>query len=119
MSSRKDKTTAALLALFGGVFGLHKFYLRKPQEGIFFIFLTIISTRFSFSISGILGIIDAVRLFMMKEEDFDRQYNSNKEWDQARRRDRKRREQNTRRRTFRTENTRDRSTTRTRATERR
>lgn len=75
----KSKTTAALLALFLGSFGVHKFYLRDPGSGIFFIILTIFSTRLvGFSIAGILGVIDAIALFTMSEERFDAKYNSGK-----------------------------------------
>ena len=33
-SSGKSRITAALLAVFLGCFGVHKFYLRKPIQGI-------------------------------------------------------------------------------------
>lgn len=75
----KNKTTAALLAFFLGFLGVHKFYLRDPGSGIFFIILTIFSTRLvGFSIAGILGVIDAIALFTMSEERFDAKYNSGK-----------------------------------------
>lgn len=72
----KNKTTAALLALFLGGFGVHKFYLRDAGSGIFYIMLTIFSSRLPLPIGGILGVIDAIALFTMSEERFDKKYNS-------------------------------------------
>jgi len=53
----KNKFVAALLAIFGGIFGLHKFYLRDHGAGIFYIF------------------IDGMRYLMMPPEEFDRKFN--------------------------------------------
>jgi TM2 domain-containing membrane protein YozV len=65
----KDKTTAALLALFLGGVGVHRFYLRQPGLGVIYIFLAFIF------ISWILGIIDAIALLAMDQAEFDRRYN--------------------------------------------
>lgn len=70
----KNKIFAGLLAFFGGVVGLHKFYLRDPGAGVFYIFLTFMTADF-FPIPLILGIIDAMRYFMMPQEEFDRKFN--------------------------------------------
>ncbi len=66
----KDKTTAALLALFFGWFGIHRFYLRQPGLGVVYIFLL-----FVFGISFLLGVIDAIVFLAMDQKEFDRRYN--------------------------------------------
>ena len=70
----KNKLVAALLGIFGGTFGLHKFYLGDRGAGIFYIFLTIMTSEL-FPISTILGFIDGMRYLMMPPEEFDRKFN--------------------------------------------
>ncbi len=70
--NRKDRTTAALLALFAGGLGIHKFYLGE-KGGVLRIVLT--CTGIGFFVSGILALMDALKLFQMSDADFDRQYN--------------------------------------------
>lgn len=70
----KNKIVAALLAFVGGTFGIHKFYLRDPGAGVFYIFLTFMTSRF-FPITTFLGFIDGLRYLMMSPEDFDRKFN--------------------------------------------
>jgi len=65
----KSKTTAALLALFLGGIGIHKFYLNKTKEGVFYII-------FCWTyIPAILALIDFFILLFMKKEEFDKKYN--------------------------------------------
>ena len=63
----RDKTLAGILALLLGGAGIHRFYL--GQIGLGFLYL------FFFWISWIIGIIDAIALFSMDQDDFDRKYN--------------------------------------------
>ncbi len=79
----KDKTTAALFALFLGGFGVHRFYLRQPGLGILYIVLM------GTFISVVLGFIDAIVLLAMDQEEFDRRYNDaedSREFDRYKRR---------------------------------
>ena len=70
--SRKDRSTAALLALLAGGLGIHKFYLGE-KGGVLRIILT--CTGIGFFVSGLLGLLDALKLFQMSDAEFDRQYN--------------------------------------------
>ena len=80
---KKKKWIAILLAVFFGSLGVHKFYLRNPGQGIFYIILTMMTLRiFSFSIATVLAWFDAINLLMMDERKFDRKYN----WQQMNRR---------------------------------
>lgn len=63
----RDKTTAGILALTLGVFGVHRFYLGQTFLGILYIFIP--------PLSAILGIIDGVLLLTMNQEVFDAKYN--------------------------------------------
>ena len=63
-----------MLAIFGGIFGIHKFYLRDTGAGIFYVFLTMMTIEL-FPIPIILGIIDGMRYLMMPPEEFDRKFN--------------------------------------------
>ena len=62
----KDKNLAAVLAFFGGAFGLHRFYL--GQIALAFIYFIPV-------LGVVLGIIDAITLLSMDQEQFDRKYN--------------------------------------------
>ncbi|MEL6275986.1 MAG: NINE protein [Bacteroidota bacterium] len=66
----KDKNLAAVLAFFGGVFGLHRFYLGQIGLGILYCIF--------FPIASIIGVIDAIVLLSMDEETFDAKYNDDK-----------------------------------------
>ena len=70
----KSRLTAAFLALFFGMFGVHKFYLRNPGAGVLYLFIFFMTSRI-FPFSGILALVDAVRLFIMSDNEFDRRYN--------------------------------------------
>jgi len=75
--SERSRIFAALLAIFFGGFGVHKFYLRDPGAGILYIFIFFITSRFAFPVSFILGWIDAFRFLTMSDENFDKKYNKN------------------------------------------
>ncbi len=66
--SGKSKMTAALLAIFLGSFGLHKFYLGQVTWGLLYLFL------FWSSISMILGFIEGIYYLTMSDKDFIAKY---------------------------------------------
>ncbi len=81
----KSKSTAAILALLFGIFGLHRYYLGKKFQGIlhtilFFITFLIStnnpSAEAAFLLPAILGFMDAVLLFVMPRQEFDEKYNA-------------------------------------------
>lgn len=65
----KNRIIAACLALFLGGYGAHRFYLRKSTSGLVYVL-------FSWClIPGIIGTVEAIILFTMKQEKFDALYN--------------------------------------------
>ncbi|NQY80803.1 MAG: NINE protein [Candidatus Caenarcaniphilales bacterium] len=66
--SSKNKTTAALLAIFLGSFGIHKFYLSKVS-GLWYLLF------FWTWIPMLIGFIEGVFLLLMDEVEFDQKYN--------------------------------------------
>jgi len=66
---RKDKTTTALLSLFLGYMGVHRFYLRQNGLGFLYFMLMFVGIGF------FLGILDFFRFLFMDEEVFDLKYN--------------------------------------------
>lgn len=73
----KSKSTATLLAFFGGALGLHKFYLGETGKGIMYIFLSyMLLGLFRIPITVFLGIIDAIKLTSMSNEEFQDKYAS-------------------------------------------
>jgi len=75
----KNKFVAILMAVFGGWFGLHRFYLGEVGPGIFYIMLFMFTSAFKLPVTAILGIFDAFKLLMMSPRKFDRLYNSGHE----------------------------------------
>lgn len=65
----KDKNVAAILALFLGGIGVHKFYLGRIGAGVLFL---IFSWTF---IPTLLGLIDFFVLALMDQDEFNRKYN--------------------------------------------
>jgi TM2 domain-containing membrane protein YozV/Flp pilus assembly protein TadD len=65
----KDKNVAAILALFLGSFGIHRFYLNQTGLGILYCVLAVTG------ISAILGFIDALVFLTKDKDEFDLKYN--------------------------------------------
>lgn len=68
----RNKTLAAIFALFFGSLGVHRFYL--GQVGLGILYLVFFFTFIPF----FLGLIDALVFFGMSEEEFDFRYNKSK-----------------------------------------
>lgn len=67
-SGTKNKTTAGLLGIFLGSFGVHKFYL--GQTGLGILYLVFCWT----GISGVVGIIDGIVFLNMSDQEFLQKY---------------------------------------------
>lgn len=66
----KNKNVAGILAFFLGGLGAHRFYLDQVGLGIFYLIF------FWFPLTWLIGIIDAIIFFTMREETFDAKYNA-------------------------------------------
>ncbi len=80
----KSKKVAGILALFFGLFGVHRFYLGKRFWGIAHLALFFIAMGITIASDGevpavmlpaLIGFIDAILFFVMPKEDFDERYN--------------------------------------------
>lgn len=65
----KSKSTAILLALFLGWLGAHKFYLRRPGQGILYIVFV-----WTF-IPAVIGLIEAIYYAALDQDQFNFYYN--------------------------------------------
>ncbi|WP_233208550.1 MULTISPECIES: TM2 domain-containing protein [Planococcaceae] len=68
MIGMKNKLAAALLAIFLGDFGAHKFYLGKPGTGLIYLLF------FWTGIPAVIGVIEGIIYLLSSEEDFQRKY---------------------------------------------
>ncbi len=66
----RNKTVAALLALFLGGFGVHKFYLGQNALGIVYLIF------FWSYIPALIAFFESIGLFLMSETAFNSQYNA-------------------------------------------
>lgn len=84
MSGEKNKIVAALLALFLGGLGIHKFYLGKNTAGIIMLLCSLIGWVLLFippMIIGVIAFIEFIIYLVISEEDFERKYvQGNQQW---------------------------------------
>lgn len=73
MHNEKNKNLAALLAFFGGIVGLQRFYLGQVGLGLLMVFFAIFTLG---SVSAIIGVIDAIIFLTMSPDKFDLKYNN-------------------------------------------
>ena len=69
----KNKTTAALLSLFLGVFGVQFFYLGRMGLGIFMCMLTFFAGKPG--LAAFVGFINFILLLSKSDNDFNKKYN--------------------------------------------
>ena len=72
--TRKSKTTAAILAFIGGMFGVHRFYLGDTKIGVVFVFVLMTGILAPYA-TLLAGWIEAMRFLSMGQSEFDRKYN--------------------------------------------
>lgn len=79
----KNKNVAGILALFFGLFGVHRFYLGQRFLGIFYFAFAMFGLTMAIEegvaiiiAPAILGFIDSILLFAMPRQDFDEKYNA-------------------------------------------
>lgn len=65
----KNKTVAAVLAIFVGGLGIHKFYLGKTFQGV--VYLLFCWT----CIPAIVALIEGILFLMCSESEFNKKYN--------------------------------------------
>ncbi len=70
--AKRDKNTAAFISLVLGWVGAHQFYLRKPILGLLFVFALV---YFKMPAAFFLGLVNAIFLLMMSNDEFNRRYN--------------------------------------------
>ncbi|WP_236973875.1 NINE protein [Membranihabitans maritimus] len=75
MKRAKDKTLTAVLSFFGGMIGLHRFYLGQRGLGIFMIILTFFTMGL---LTALISLIDTITFFTMDQEVFDLKYNNDR-----------------------------------------
>ena len=74
----KDHVSAGLLAIFLGVFGVHKFYLGCNSAGFIMLAVSIIGGIFTFGLAAavieVIAIIEGLIYLTKSQTDFDRIY---------------------------------------------
>jgi len=67
----KDKTTAGILGILLGGFGVHQFYLGSVGTGVILIAATLVTC----GIGAILGLVEGILILTMSDDDFNKRYN--------------------------------------------
>lgn len=83
-SGEKSKIAAALLALFLGFLGIHKFYLNKNGAGLVMLLISlfgVVLAGIPAVIMGFIALIEAILYLTRSDEEFERLYvKGNKAW---------------------------------------
>lgn len=76
-----NKTTAGLLGIFLGAFGVHKFILGYQIPGIIMLCITVLTCGYGGIVVGLIGLIEGIIYLTKSDEEFVRTYvQSKKEW---------------------------------------
>jgi|TARA_R110000796_G_scaffold211559_1_gene327700 TM2 domain-containing membrane protein YozV len=83
-NDEKSKIAAGLLAIFLGVFGIHKFYLGYTKTGIIFLLIGVLGSILLLIptvIISIIALIEGIIYLTKSDESFDKTYVQNeKKW---------------------------------------
>ena len=76
---------AGLLAIFLGVFGVHKFYLGCNQSGFVMLAVTVLGSLFTLGLAAavmqVIGLIEGVIYLSKSQDEFDATYvNGKRDW---------------------------------------
>ena len=75
---QKDHVSAGLLAIFLGVFGIHKFYLGSNQAGFIMLAVSIIGGIFTFGLAAavvwVIAVIEGIIYLSKSQTEFDKTY---------------------------------------------
>lgn len=78
MNNKKEKLVAALLAIFLGGFGIHKFYLASGPQGVRSPYVLAGVIQFVLfwvcGIGGIIGVIERILYLLKSDEEFQSVY---------------------------------------------
>ena len=82
---RKDHIAAGLLAIFLGVFGMHKFYLGYNQTAFIMLTVSIVGSIFTMGLAAaviwVIAIIEGVMYLTKSQTEFDEIYvKAKREW---------------------------------------
>lgn len=73
LRSKKNKFVAAALAIFLGMLGAHKFYLKKTTWGLLYLLGAIVAVGIFITIP--VSIFEGLSYLLMSQEEFDGRYN--------------------------------------------
>jgi TM2 domain-containing membrane protein YozV len=77
-SGSNDKIAAALLAIFVGCFGVHKFYLGYTKEGVIMLVVSlaggIVTCGIATAVIGIIGLIEGIIYLTKSDDEFRQMY---------------------------------------------
>ncbi len=68
LKTTKNRVVAALLAIFLGTFGIHKFYLGRPVQGVIYLLF------FWTFLPGLIGFFEGIIYLLMSDKSFEAKY---------------------------------------------